>query len=259
MTDVEADQINIRKLTNSEIIRYSFQLLFKNIKYIAMACVAAYVPLYTISEIYGYPTESVARLNESFTAGATPAIADVSELLKYFSVVGILFVIFSPIVIGVVSNLALAEVDGRKASWSDVINWATLKWGRIMFTSLLRLLLLLVLFTSFVIPGLIGLVVFMYAECISAVSDTFGFRALIDSIRATKGFFLLSVVLLISIYAISLFAWSVFGLLIGEQAPALIVIFETAAQILMSFEYAAISLRLHNIYRLKALAATPSN
>ncbi len=230
------NDIKTRELTATEIVSYSFRILFGKLKYIILICFFAFLPISLFSSLVSpqlYTTALEQLMNSSFEQSFAINSAAYFDLMKYFLLSTLIGVIFSPLAVGALSYITVQSIEGKPVTLNGIMECSMQKWGRLVYTSIIYNVLYFLGLSFLIVPGIYFYIVYMFCECVAAVSNKYGISALLVSKTLIRGRFFKAVGLLILCFLVRTFILMGLGMFdFGASAIANIItniIYETLA------------------------------
>ncbi|MBE6012609.1 MAG: hypothetical protein E7234_08650 [Lachnospiraceae bacterium] len=115
---------------------------------------------------------------------------DIHLRLKALVMLLIYAVVFPPLIGGGLGIIIKREAESKKASFSDIINSSIGRIFKHIYTALLNFVIVVLGTMFFVFPGVyLGIVLHAAPNIVGAADNTFGFKALKESLASLRGLF----------------------------------------------------------------------
>jgi hypothetical protein len=179
------NDIAVRELRIFEILIETFKLYKSGFRFLLPLCLMAFIPA-NIAELF-YPQELFlsAFLNDP---GGFLADRGSAGIIQVNLVVSLIRLMFTCIVTGGYTYIALSRFTGRPVLHGQVIDFTMSKWLAIATTGIL--FYAIIGLTAFMIFPLIYFpVIFIFHKNIAAISSERGFKALMASAAMVRGVF----------------------------------------------------------------------
>ena len=241
------NHIKTRRLNLSEIFFISLKMFRKYFKFILPICLAAYFPLYFIVHMIT-PSLDISLLLD-------PQYVMDSQIIIYFLVFMAANVMFLSLISAAMTGLVKAESDGRPISFALLLDVSLLKWGKLVFTGLLNLIIVS-LSSALIVPAVFFGVSFYFYASVIAISDKWGFKALTMSSNIIKGrwfgafgfIIFLNVTSTLLTFSISMLIAPLFSMFFGSSNIIINVLTGVTCETLCSFMLIASGIWFVNQY-----------
>ena len=244
-------EIKTRELTVWTIIGGSFRVFAAQFRYVLPVCIAFFLPV-RILDLFVPGDLIVNLMNSDFILYDPIAPAYMRYLLIFMGIQ----LLFTPLAAGGLSYITIQHVEKRPVAFAGIMEASLIKWPKLVYTAFIYYLLIML--TAFlVLPAIYGAVAFMLYACIAAISNKYGFSALLISRVLMRGRWLKGFLLLIGTYMVNFLLQNFVVTILGNMgfltSAAATVIVGVLLDILGSFSYIAVCLFYINIhYHLKS-------
>lgn len=240
--------IKHRRIRIGEIFKYAGEIYRTNLKWIVIITIGVYLPLYIIVTLLPPPPALPYPLEIPLNGVLDSSIIPYEWYLSVLAV----SMLFTPLATAAVTHIAHENAEGRKATLPGILDTSLIKWGKLVVTTLLYMLIVGFGFIL-VVPGIYFSVVFSFHSNVVATQDKWGLSALVQSRRIVKGRwwaafgFVILVAVMLSV--VSLGVNTVFALLgIGTGAVSSIVTSVLLEILLIYFQIATALWYLNHYY-----------
>lgn len=240
------NDIKTKTLSSYEIVMNSLKLYWMNIKYIIPVCLAVYIPINILMMFL--PGDLLERLSDMKFMTDDPGAA---YYMRYVFVLFGIMVVFMPLIAGALSYITVQSIEGKPVKITGILDSSFVRWGKLVYTSALYCFFVFA-FSFLVFPIFYFGVFFMLHQCIAAISNKYGFSALLISRVLMKGKWLRGCFLFLMIVITILCIQYLLGIIIyitGIPYSAVSqFIINVAAGCLNAFSYIAVCLFYINIH-----------
>ncbi len=173
---IQIREIQKRKLKLIELLNISLSVYKKYFKFILATCTFVYIPLYIIYEflpVYNLTLEDLININYNDIMGIA------------YLIVGIT-IIFEPLAAAAITHIGKQAVEGGQVTYTGMLDASLLKWLKHSLTALFYIVLISVSSCLIIAPLYLS-VVFSFSTYIVAITNKWGFEALMKSRNIVRG------------------------------------------------------------------------